>query len=335
MSDVIVAKIENRRGLRRDLPQPLLPGELGFCLDTLQLFIGADPDNINSVISPVIETFTPDTQSMLYANDVAQTQVIQVTLTDVNDPVLDGEYGADIVVTAYEYDSMGDPINGMSFLGYFVPPGSIPTITQGPARWFGDLSATPSNEFVEVSGVVALVMDDNIYVVTYAGAAAEVINYVFEEPVSMTRPGIVTVRQNVEIYTETTQISGGGGGGGDNSNILMPGIRFPLTPSAVWIPISGFTFQLTAADAFVVDYSLYDTTNVPAEYTKVGTLHITTDGVTASLKDSGTDIDTSGDSITIEFRAVVTGTTLSVEYITSSPAPSTTFTTNTRRWLSF
>lgn len=334
MSDVIVAKIENRRGLRRDLPQPLLPGELGFCLDTLQLFIGADPDNINSVISPVIETFTPDTQSMLYANSVAQTQVIQVTLTDVNTPVLDGEYGADIVVTAYEYDTQGVPTSGMSFLGYFTPPGTIPTITQGPARWFGDLLGNPTNEFVVVSGAVALVMDDNIYTVQYAGAAAEVMNFVFEEPVTMNRPGLVTVRQNVEIYTETTQVSGGGGG--DNSNILMPGIRFTLPPSvATWTPISGFTFQLTSADAFVVDYSLYDITNAPTEYTKVGTLHITTDGTTASLIDSGTDIDTSGDSITVEFRAVVSGTTLAVEYITSFPVPTMTFTTNTRRWLSF
>ena len=40
---VIISRIQNRRGLKQDLPQPLRPGEIGFATDTRQVFIGADP----------------------------------------------------------------------------------------------------------------------------------------------------------------------------------------------------------------------------------------------------------------------------------------------------
>lgn len=41
-SDKIVARILNRRGSRINLPQPLEPGEMGWCLDTKQLYVGLD-----------------------------------------------------------------------------------------------------------------------------------------------------------------------------------------------------------------------------------------------------------------------------------------------------
>lgn len=39
----IISRIQQRRGLKQDLPQPLRPGEIGFATDTNQLYIGADP----------------------------------------------------------------------------------------------------------------------------------------------------------------------------------------------------------------------------------------------------------------------------------------------------
>lgn len=42
---VIISRIQNRRGLKQDLPQPLRPGEIGFATDTRQVFIGADPND--------------------------------------------------------------------------------------------------------------------------------------------------------------------------------------------------------------------------------------------------------------------------------------------------
>jgi hypothetical protein len=42
---VIITRIQNRRGLKQDLPQPLRPGEIGFAIDSRQVFIGSDPGN--------------------------------------------------------------------------------------------------------------------------------------------------------------------------------------------------------------------------------------------------------------------------------------------------
>jgi hypothetical protein len=41
----IVSRIQHRRGLKQDLPQPLRPGELGLATDSRQLYIGGDPNN--------------------------------------------------------------------------------------------------------------------------------------------------------------------------------------------------------------------------------------------------------------------------------------------------
>ena len=40
----IISRMQQRRGLKQDLPQPLRPGEFGFTVDSQQLYIGADPD---------------------------------------------------------------------------------------------------------------------------------------------------------------------------------------------------------------------------------------------------------------------------------------------------
>lgn len=50
----LVARILNRRGNRLNLPQPLEPGELGWCLDTRQLFVGLDAANA----IPAIQSFS-------------------------------------------------------------------------------------------------------------------------------------------------------------------------------------------------------------------------------------------------------------------------------------
>ena len=41
----IVSRIQHRRGLKQDLPQPLRPGELGLATDSRQIYIGGDPSN--------------------------------------------------------------------------------------------------------------------------------------------------------------------------------------------------------------------------------------------------------------------------------------------------
>lgn len=46
INETRVAKIQIRRGMRKDLPNPLSPGEFGLCTDTNELFIGSDTSSI-------------------------------------------------------------------------------------------------------------------------------------------------------------------------------------------------------------------------------------------------------------------------------------------------
>jgi hypothetical protein len=75
---VIISRIQNRRGLKQDLPQPLRPGELGFAIDTGQLFIGSDPDlNIGSSRISVFEK-TPNAQSTV--SSIADNNIVRFTV---------------------------------------------------------------------------------------------------------------------------------------------------------------------------------------------------------------------------------------------------------------
>lgn len=49
----IITRIQNRRGLKQDLPKPLRPGELGFATDTRQVYIGADTSVISDSYNKV------------------------------------------------------------------------------------------------------------------------------------------------------------------------------------------------------------------------------------------------------------------------------------------
>lgn len=42
-NQIVISRIQNRRGIRENLPQPLLPGEFALTVDTGELWIGTDP----------------------------------------------------------------------------------------------------------------------------------------------------------------------------------------------------------------------------------------------------------------------------------------------------
>jgi len=42
-NQIVISRIQNRRGIRENLPQPLLPGEFALTIDTGELWIGTDP----------------------------------------------------------------------------------------------------------------------------------------------------------------------------------------------------------------------------------------------------------------------------------------------------
>ena len=74
-NETLIARIQNRRGNRVNLPQPLAPGEFGLCVDTTELFIGLDDGSALAAI----ELFTTGNISgaRTQTNDTINERVIE------------------------------------------------------------------------------------------------------------------------------------------------------------------------------------------------------------------------------------------------------------------
>lgn len=76
---VIISRIQNRRGLRQDLPQPLRPAELGFTQDSQQLFIGADPDFVDPVFAAT-SIYEPTLNSVALVDSIVEQNLVAFTV---------------------------------------------------------------------------------------------------------------------------------------------------------------------------------------------------------------------------------------------------------------
>lgn len=84
-NNVIVSRIQNRRGLKQDLPHPLRPGELGLATDSKQLYIGADTEvqagAYNKILS--LENTTGAQDSI---KSIANNQIVSFTVPHIRFP---------------------------------------------------------------------------------------------------------------------------------------------------------------------------------------------------------------------------------------------------------
>lgn len=75
-NNIIVSRIQHRRGLKQDLPQPLRPGELGLATDSRQLYIGGDPDDPQSAPYNAVSYFENTVGARDYTISVANNQIL-------------------------------------------------------------------------------------------------------------------------------------------------------------------------------------------------------------------------------------------------------------------
>ena len=74
---VIISRIQNRRGLKQDLPKPLRSGEIGFATDTRQIYIGGDTDLLfNSGLNKIAQ-FEKTPSAINYTTNIANLQIIK------------------------------------------------------------------------------------------------------------------------------------------------------------------------------------------------------------------------------------------------------------------
>ena len=74
---VVVSRIQNRRGLKQDLPQPLRSGEIGLATDSRQVFIGGD-ESTSSTNKTIIFENTDNAKAIV--DSIANNQIISFTI---------------------------------------------------------------------------------------------------------------------------------------------------------------------------------------------------------------------------------------------------------------
>ena len=365
MSDVVVARIQNRRGLRRDLPQPLAPGELGFCTDTGELYIGNEVGNSTSLC---IETYTPSTATNQLINTIGVNWIVQLKLKsplfvpptlesypdDGNEADTLLKQGAVSVRTSYVIHMEPDPVDpskeievidsAISYIAYNMlkfatidevnDPADLDYVDSlglgsEPSRFLIDTTMDPSNEFIGGS----LNLDESLYTKDDSYRIAEAINDAYYSSNDDSR-GLVTVSDNVLIWSRPVDINLLG------NDIVFPTIKigFTVKPSIPsnkqWNSISYLSFDVRETDVFILDYSVTSGTN--SDYIRTGTMRITATATTALLTDHMTEVN-NGTNINLTFRATKTNNIVIVEYATTGVISDRDLylSTNARRWKSF
>jgi len=76
-NNVVVSRIQNRRGLKQDLPQPLRSGEIGLATDSRQVYIGGD-ESVSSTNKTIIYENTDNAKAIV--DSIANNQIISFTV---------------------------------------------------------------------------------------------------------------------------------------------------------------------------------------------------------------------------------------------------------------
>lgn len=75
-----ITRMQQRRGLKQDLPKPLRPGEIGFATDSRQIYIGADTKDAVSDIYNKTGVFEKTSSAQSTTTSFADVQVIKFTV---------------------------------------------------------------------------------------------------------------------------------------------------------------------------------------------------------------------------------------------------------------
>lgn len=111
---IIVSRIQHRRGLKQDLPQPLRPGEIGLATDSRQVYIGGDPNDINSASYNAVSYFENTLGAKDHVVSIANNQVIAFTVPFIK--YSRGEYNGITTVKSWQ------PTDSRSIVSASVSP---------------------------------------------------------------------------------------------------------------------------------------------------------------------------------------------------------------------
>jgi hypothetical protein len=91
---VIISRIQQRRGLKQELPQPLRPGEIGFATDSRQVYIGADTADAtsNTYNKQVVFETTQNAQDL--TKSLANSQIVKFEVPHIRFPKGSGNFNS-------------------------------------------------------------------------------------------------------------------------------------------------------------------------------------------------------------------------------------------------
>lgn len=310
MSDLIVSRIQNRRGKLVNLPQPLEPGELGWATDTQQLFIGADP--LYTPIGVQVYSGVYSTAQSTMDNQIVQVDVILGFDIDSLRTSLAAEVLPELVL----YDNVNT-----------VHVGLTPAQAASPGTVIGIINAEPGvnssqiglNETIDQIGTFGQTFPNH----TFASNVAAIMN-LLSAPIPL-----ATTLLNVEILTESANAV--------ITEQIIPSLSYSLPVSGTFTDFPGaLEYTTTDSESFIIEYSanLDDNTN---QLSGLGTMSIVSSQQIADASLTNTFDEIRSGSVTgdLDFQAVfVPPSTVKVQYRNTLNTAVIVNITN-RRWNTF
>lgn len=372
MTDVTITRLQNRRGRKVDLPQPLRPGEIGLCEDTQEVFIGRDASEANissinvfkSMYYSTVENYlnnniltvssTAPTVEMTKSQlDALKTAIIPITATvagvsspvTINDGSGDTDNSGVIIEQVNLETNVSLPANYVLYV--FVKP-TYPPIDHFPnsvdlvevydlkQQLLDALMVNVAAVLTTNPSIATVTIGTGLTVNTVTGAVLtpshDIANAIASCINFSANEGIVTSNLNLQIITGDVSLTGG-----TPNDFLANPMAIELAPSpAVFTPILELSYDYDNSDALFIDYTVSHKSGI-SEYSSVGKLTVTVNALanTANIVDETNEVahSTGGN---IYFNAVYNsgGNTVSVSYSHNFPA-SVTLKVMTKRWSKF
>lgn len=182
---VIISRIQNRRGLKQDLPQPLRPGELGFATDTRQVFIGADPNDAISGGYNKQSIFETTVGAKDFTTSIANNNIVAFTVPFK-------KYGKGV-------------FDGITKTVSYLPSSNTTTsssLTVFPSNTLVSTTAIPSANVT--SNVITLAATPNVYITVGDIVTGSAVNTFITVEAVDSDTNTITLSNNVSVTTADT-----------------------------------------------------------------------------------------------------------------------------------
>ena len=326
MKTTTIARLQNRRGDKKDLPQPLSPGELGLCKDTKELFIGLDPESTS--INPGFYVYSdsagsPDLIKINTAKNYIDNGVLEINGVSMSQQQLD-----DLISDLETVVPAVTEVRAISISGNYVVVGVTPISVRGAVETYlttgllYSINTNTSSMYTENDGLFSPASGTATPTdFQRMNAYAAMINFIAAD-------SIVSSNLNIKILTEYDSLTAGS----PNDYIADP-IVISLDPQTSFTTIPQLTYSTDSSDIVNIDYSIAHS-SIDVVINGKLSIAVLQSANQSSLVDDANVINSTASQLL--FRSVFdpVSQTVSIEYLHDF-ADSLTMKVLTKRWTKF